>query len=160
MENSKIVHNLIHVGSFITAERANDLSDILKNESKDCNLQHISYELKSPTTTVLLSALLGGFGVDRFYIGDIGIGLGKLFSSIILLLIMPPLVIISYIWVFVDMFISHNKCRETNYQRIIGEIQTSKYSADFTSGIGFSLNDGSNLFGDKPVEPENTDIEN
>lgn len=40
-------------------------------------------DVKSPTTTLLLSIFLGGLGVDRFYIGDIGIGLFKLIMNVI-----------------------------------------------------------------------------
>jgi len=36
--------------------------------------------VKSQTTTYLLAWLLGHFGVDRFYLGDTGLGLLKLFT--------------------------------------------------------------------------------
>ena len=35
----------------------------------------------NPSKAFLLSLFLGGFGVDRFYIGDVGLGLGKLFTA-------------------------------------------------------------------------------
>ncbi|MDE0377402.1 MAG: TM2 domain-containing protein [bacterium] len=38
-------------------------------------------EDKSPTTALLLSIFLGGLGVDRFYLGHVGLGLGKLFTG-------------------------------------------------------------------------------
>ena len=38
-------------------------------------------EEKSPTTALLLSIFLGALGVDRFYLGHIGLGLGKLFTA-------------------------------------------------------------------------------
>ena len=36
---------------------------------------------KSPTTALLLSIFLGGLGVDRFYLGRVGLGLGKLLTA-------------------------------------------------------------------------------
>ena len=40
-----------------------------------------SAELKDPTTSLLLSLFLGGLGVDRFMLGNIGMGLLKLFTA-------------------------------------------------------------------------------
>ena len=33
---------------------------------------------KNPTTALILGLLLGGMGIDRFYIGKTGLGVGKL----------------------------------------------------------------------------------
>jgi len=38
-------------------------------------------ELKDPTTLLLISIFLGGLGVDRFMLGDVGIGILKLFTG-------------------------------------------------------------------------------
>ena len=37
-------------------------------------------QLKSTTTALILSLLLGAYGIDRFYIGDTGLGIGKLLT--------------------------------------------------------------------------------
>lgn len=37
-------------------------------------------QFKNPTTALILSVLLGGLGIDRFYIGDTGLGIGKLIT--------------------------------------------------------------------------------
>ncbi|MCX7001767.1 MAG: TM2 domain-containing protein [bacterium] len=36
---------------------------------------------KDPTIAIVLAVVLGGLGVDRFYAGDIGLGLLKLFTA-------------------------------------------------------------------------------
>lgn len=39
-----------------------------------------SLQFKSPTVALVLSIFLGGYGIDRFYIGHIGLGVGKLLT--------------------------------------------------------------------------------
>ncbi|MDE6807293.1 MAG: TM2 domain-containing protein, partial [Prevotella sp.] len=39
--------------------------------------------LKDPTTALILSVVVGTLGIDRFYIGDVGMGVGKLLVGII-----------------------------------------------------------------------------
>ena len=37
-------------------------------------------QFQDPTTILIVSLLAGGFGVDRFMIGDTGLGVGKLLT--------------------------------------------------------------------------------
>lgn len=37
-------------------------------------------DLKDPTLCLILSILCGGIGVDRFFVGDVGLGIAKLFT--------------------------------------------------------------------------------
>lgn len=39
-----------------------------------------SVELKDPTTMILISIFIGGLGIDRFMLGDIGMGILKLLT--------------------------------------------------------------------------------
>lgn len=64
---------------------------------------------KSSTTTLLLSIFLGWLGVDRFYIGDIGIGVCKLLFGLATM----------YIWPLIDIFISYKKAKEKNLNKIL-----------------------------------------
>lgn len=48
------------------------------DESKWVTAQ--SVQLKDPTTTLIVSILVGGLGIDRFMIGDTGVGIAKLLT--------------------------------------------------------------------------------
>ena len=60
-------------------------------------------EFKGPTLSLVLSVLVGGLGVDRFYIGDIGAGVGKLLTGGGL-----------GVWWLVDLFIIQKKTKKNN----------------------------------------------
>ena len=62
---------------------------------------------KSAGTALALSILFGWLGIDRFYIGDTGMGLGKLFT-------LGGCVI----WAFVDWFLISRAARRKNYEKL------------------------------------------
>ena len=65
---------------------------------------------KDPTTALILSIFFGGLGVDRFYIGDTGMGLLKLLLLTWLTVGIFPLV---------DIFLIMGKTREANYTKFM-----------------------------------------
>ncbi len=50
-----------------------------ENRRSDFDMQFGARE-KNPVVALVLSLFLGGFGIDRFYVGSIGMGLLKLFT--------------------------------------------------------------------------------
>lgn len=64
-------------------------------------------QFKDPTLSLILSIICGYFGVDRFYIGDIGMGVGKLLTCGGL-----------YIWWIVDIFLIMNATRQKNLESL------------------------------------------
>ena len=48
------------------------------DESKWSALSTVQF--KNPTTALILSIFLGSWGIDRFFIGDNGLGVGKLLT--------------------------------------------------------------------------------
>ncbi len=75
------------------------------DDSKLMALQSVS--LKDPQTVLIVSILAGGFGIDRFMIGDTGMGVGKLLTCGGL-----------GIWTIVDWFSIQKATREKNMQNI------------------------------------------
>ena len=45
------------------------------------SLQIMLSQMKDPTISLILSILVGTLGVDRFYMGDIALGIGKLITG-------------------------------------------------------------------------------
>lgn len=73
--------------------------------------------LKDPTTALILSVVLGELGIDRFYIGDIGMGVGKLLVGIIVGTITCGTLF--WIWWLIDIFLISNATRKKNSENIL-----------------------------------------
>lgn len=66
-----------------------------------------SVQLKDPTVSLIVSLLAGTLGIDRFLIGDTGMGIGKLLTCGGL-----------GIWAIIDWFLIMGATREKNMQKI------------------------------------------
>jgi len=66
-----------------------------------------SVDLKDPTTILIVSILAGGFGIDRFLIGDTGLGVGKLLTCGG-----------AGIWTIVDWFLIQDATRQKNMEKL------------------------------------------
>lgn len=75
------------------------------DESKWAALSMIQF--KNPTTALLLSIFLGGYAIDRFYIGTTGLAVGKLLTCGGL-----------GIWAIIDWFMISNAAKEQNYNKL------------------------------------------
>jgi len=75
------------------------------DESKWVMIQSIP--LKDPQTALILSIFLGAYGVDRFYIGHTGMGVGKLLTCGGF-----------GIWTIIDWFQIQSSTRVANFEKI------------------------------------------
>ena len=64
-------------------------------------------QFKNPTTALILSLFLGVYGIDRFYIGDTGLGVGKLLTCGGF-----------GIWAIIDWFFISNATKNKNYIKL------------------------------------------
>ena len=88
-------------------------NQILNSGIDPTTLQMIMAQAKDPTLALLLSIFVGGFGVDRFYIGDVGMGIGKLLTCGGL-----------YIWWLIDIFLIMNATKEKNLMMLTSHLGT------------------------------------
>ena len=81
MEQNKVDMYIMTNQKYFPAEKIMYIKEKLTamDESKFVMLQTI--DLKDPTTILLVSIFLGGLGIDRFMLGDTGMGILKLLTG-------------------------------------------------------------------------------
>lgn len=80
MEKSKIDLYLTTNAKYFEPTAIPIIRQKLESTSDDTFLTLQATELKDPTTVLLVSIFLGYLGIDRFLIGDVGIGILKLLT--------------------------------------------------------------------------------
>ena len=81
MEKSKIDLYLTTNAKYFEPTAIPIIRQKMENASEDTLLTLQATELKDPTTVLLISIFLGTLGIDRFMIGDIGMGILKLLTG-------------------------------------------------------------------------------
>ena len=76
-------------------------------------------DFRDPTISLVLSVLVGGLGVDRFYIGDIGLGVAKLITGGGL-----------GVWWLIDLFLIQNKTKSNNAENYSETVLVSQIVAE------------------------------
>ena len=107
MEAQKVDMFIMSNGKFFESDQINVIRErlIALDDSKWAMLS--SVQLKDPTTTLVVSILAGSIGIDRFMIGDTGLGVGKLLTCGG-----------GGIWTIIDWFMIQKATREKNMQKI------------------------------------------
>ncbi len=67
-----------------------------------------SLQFKDPIIALILSIFIGELGIDRFYVGDTGLGIGKLLTCGGL-----------GVWSIIDWFLIMGATREKNFMRLM-----------------------------------------
>lgn len=83
----------------------------LENLSDDSFNLLQTIELKDPTVLLIISIFLGTLGIDRFFIGDIGMGILKLLTGGL-----------CGILTIIDWFLIMKRTKEKNLEKIMGII--------------------------------------
>lgn len=97
---------LIIYGSKLPAESLPMLRDHLLG--MDYNMANMVFaQMKDPTLSLVLSIILGGYGIDRIYVGDVGLGILKLLTCGG-----------CGIWWLIDLFLIMDKTRQANLEKI------------------------------------------
>lgn len=107
MEAQKVDMFIMANGKFFESYEIANIRDRMLEADESKWAQVSSLQFKDPTTILIVSILAGNFGIDRFMLGDTGMGIGKLLTCGGL-----------GIWTIIDWFMIQPATREKNTFKI------------------------------------------
>ena len=105
MEAQKVDMYLMTQGKFFEAHQIPVIREKLLAMDDSRFYMISSHNLKDPTMMLVISILVGHFGVDRFMVGDTGLGIAKLLTCGGL-----------GVWTLVDWFLIMGRSRQVNFE--------------------------------------------
>ena len=107
MDSQKVDMYLMSNAKYFQSHHLNYIRErlMLADDSKWAMIN--SVDLKDPTMMLVVSLLAGGFGIDRFLIGDTGLGVGKLITCGGF-----------GIWAIIDWFLIMDATRQKNMEKL------------------------------------------
>ncbi len=111
MDREKINVFLANKSDMFPSESLPMLKERLEQASPEQDMVILATSLTSPTVTLIVSIFVGELGIDRFIIGDVGIGIGKLLLTLCCG--------IGFIWWLIDLFLIMGATRKKNLKKIL-----------------------------------------
>lgn len=108
MDSQKVDMYLMSHSKYYESHQMAIIRDLMLKADDDKILAVQSISLKDPSTIIIVSLLAGMLGIDRFMLGDTGMGIAKLLTCGGL-----------YIWAIVDLFLVMGRAREINYENLM-----------------------------------------
>lgn len=108
MDQNKVDMYIMTNQKYFPAEKIMYLKEKLAAMDENKITMISTVELKDPTTILLVSIFLGGLGIDRFMLGDTGMGILKLLTGGC-----------CGILTIVDWFTVSKKARELNFNNLM-----------------------------------------
>ena len=107
MDAQKVDMFIMANGKYFSEEKISFIRTRLLELDDPKRAQISSLHFQSPTVALVLSIFLGCYGIDRFYIGHIGLGVGKLLTCGGI-----------GIWALIDWFLILGATRNENLKKL------------------------------------------
>ena len=109
MDASKVDLFLMTNAKYFESYQISTIKNMIQDLDDDKFIVLQTLNLKDPTVALILSLLniVAPFSFDRFFIGDIGLGIIKLLTCGGL-----------FIWIIVDWFIIMERTRQVNFEKL------------------------------------------
>lgn len=131
-EKSNAIFEKYHKQLPDTAQSA--FKNCLNLASDDCYDDIMALSIKHKGITLALSLILGNFGADRFYLGDIATGCGKLalwicgmalqfIPGTFMAIVTTAISICLLVWRIADIFVCYRKAKNLNEEKILSALR-------------------------------------
>lgn len=107
MEQTKVDLFIANNSDKLPAEQLPSIREKLMDLDDNRWIVVSSIQFKDPTTALILSLFLGVYGIDRFFIGHTGLGIGKLITCGG-----------CGLWAIIDWFNIKKATRNVNFQKL------------------------------------------
>ena len=111
MEQSNVDLFLSVNSSKFPQNRIMEVRNLLLSASAEKDIVINSTQFQDPVLLLIISLFFGCLGVDRFMLGQVGLGLLKLLTGGLL-----------GIWTIIDWFVIMGKTRERNFNKLIAAL--------------------------------------
>lgn len=108
-----------NTGSFPSEQLPSLRQRLSQLDDSQANQVIAAANIKNPTTALILSIFLGTLGVDRFYIGHVGLGVAKLLLAWLTF----------GIWTIIDWFLIINATKKANLVALNNALATMTVSS-------------------------------
>lgn len=108
-----------NTGSFPSEQLSSLRQRLSQLDDSQANQVIAAANIKNPTTALILSIFLGTLGVDRFYIGHVGLGVAKLLLAWLTF----------GIWTIIDWFLIINATKKANLAALNNALATMTVSS-------------------------------
>ncbi len=108
MEQSKIDMFLAQNANMFPSQKIILIKEALSKLDENKFMYVQSMQFKDPSTILIISILVGSLGIDRFMLGDTGLGVLKLLTCGGI-----------YVWWIVDMISAQDRAKEYNYKQFM-----------------------------------------
>lgn len=108
-----------NTGSFPSEQLPSLRQRLSQLDDSQANQVIAGANVKNPTTALILSIFLGTLGVDRFYIGHVGLGVAKLLLAWLTF----------GIWTIIDWFLIINATKKANLAALNNALATMTVSS-------------------------------
>ena len=99
----------------VPGDRAAQLKGMLDAAPDSCYNTLATVKTHSPVVILIISIFLGGLGIDRFMLGDIGLGVCKLLFGWVT----------GGIWWLVDIFLTYRRAKVKNFENIAAALRAA-----------------------------------
>ena len=102
---------LVNAAKYFPESSMIDIRETLEGMDRQKARMVLAQDFKDPTIAMIISAIVGAYGIDRFYIGDTLMGVLKLITAGG-----------CGIWWIIDIFLIMGATKEKNYQKFVQSV--------------------------------------